>query len=234
MQIEIWSDIACPWCYVGKRRFEQALERFEHRGNVRVLWRSFELDPGAPATHDEPQAQLLARKYSVSVAQAEAMNARMAGAAAAEGLEFHFDRVKVGNTFNAHRLVHLALESGRQDAMKERLMRAYLTDGDALAEREVLQRLGEEVGLDAARVREVLASDAFAAAVRQDELEARQLGITGVPFFVLGGKYGVSGAQSPELLLEAITQAYTETQALSMLATGAVCGPDGCEPTSSA
>jgi predicted DsbA family dithiol-disulfide isomerase len=230
MQIDIWSDIACPWCYVGKRRFEQALSRFPHRDRVTVTWRSFELDPSAPPTQDEPQAQLLARKYGVPVAQAEAMNARMTGAAAEEGLEFHFDRVKVGNTFDAHRLVHLAHESGLQDAMKERLMRAYLTEGLALGRREVLEQLALEVGLDAGRVRETLAGDAYATDVREDEATARQLGINGVPFFVLNGKYGVSGAQSPELLLEAITQAYAETQpAVTMLGgSGEECGPDGC------
>ena len=231
MQIDIWSDIACPWCYVGKRRFEQALARFPHRDDITVRWRSFELDPGAPESHDEPQAELLARKYNVPVEQARAMNARMAAAAAEEGLTFHFDRVRVGNTFDAHRLVHLAERSGRQDAMKERLMRAYLTEGEAIGRRDVLQRLGEEVGLDAAQVRATLAGDTYASEVRADELQARQLGINGVPFFVLGGKYGVSGAQSAELLLEAMTQAYSETQPTVAMVegdAGAACGPDGC------
>ena len=230
MQIDIWSDIACPWCYVGKRRFEQALARFPHRDDVRVVWRSFELDPGAPATHDEPQALLLARKYGMPVAQAEAMNARMTAAAAEEGLDFHFDRVRVGNTFDAHRLVHLAHEAGRQDAMKERLMRAYLTDGEAIGTREVLQRLGEDVGLDASAVRETLAASTFGEDVRRDEQEARELGINGVPFFVLDGRYGISGAQSPELLLEAMTQAYAEARPEVTMAAGdaEACGPDGC------
>ena len=229
MQIDIWSDIACPWCYVGKRRFEQAMAQFEHRDQVTVTWRSFELDPSAPARHDEPQAALLARKYGVPVAQAEEMNARMAGAAAAEGLAFHFDRVVVGNTFDAHRLVHLAHEHGLQDAMKERLMRAYLTEGLSIGTHDVLQRLGEDVGLDAVLVRDTLASDAHAADVRADEARARQLGISGVPFFVLDGKYGVSGAQGPEVLLEAITQAYAETApALVTTAGGPQCDENGC------
>jgi predicted DsbA family dithiol-disulfide isomerase len=216
---------------VGKRRFEQALDRFEHKDDVDVLWRSFELDPAAPATHEESQAELLASKYGVPVAQAEAMNARMTSAAKEEGLDFHFDKVKVGNTLDAHRLVHLAHESGRQDAMKERLMRAYLTEGEAIGTHPVLERLGAEVGLDADRVRETLASDAFASDVRADEKRARQLGITGVPFFVLGGRYGVSGAQSPELLLEAIRQAYAETQPKVTVLAGdraAQCDDEGC------
>ena len=229
MHIDIWSDIACPWCYVGKRRIEQALAQFEHRDQVTVTWRSFELDPSAPARHDEPQATLLARKYGVPVAQAEAMNARMTEAAAGEGLEFHFDRVVVGSTFDAHRLVHLAHEHGLQDAMKERLMRAYLTEGQAIGTHVVLQRLGEEVGLDAEQVRETLASDAYSAFVRADESRARELGISGVPFFVLGGKYGVSGAQSPELLLEAITQAYAESAPARVAAAGGPqCDENGC------
>ena len=229
MQIDIWSDIACPWCYVGKRRFEQAMAQFEHRERATVTWRSFELDPSAPARHAEPQAVLLARKYGVSVAEADAMSARMTGAAAGEGLEFHFDRVVVGNTFDAHRLVHLAHVHGVQDAMKERLMRAYLTEGLAIGTHEVLRRLGEDVGLDPAEVRDTLASDRYASDVRADERRARELGISGVPFFVLGGKYGVSGAQSAELLLEAISQAYAETvPALVTTAGGPRCDENGC------
>ena len=231
MQIEIWSDIACPWCYVGKRRFERALDRFAHKDDVEVLWRSFELDPSAPATREESQTELLASKYGVPVAQAEAMNARMTDAAKGEGLDFHFDRVKLGNTFDAHRLVHLAHESGKQDAMKERLMRAYFTEGEAIGTRPVLERLAAEVGLDADRVQETLAGDAYTGDVRADEMRARKLGITGVPFFVLDGRYGVSGAQSPELLLEALQQAYAETKPrVTVLAgdRGARCDDDGC------
>ena len=228
MQIEIWSDIACPWCYVGKRRFERALEQFEHRDRVTVLWRSFELDPGAPRVQQGTPAELLSRKYGVSVAQAEAMNARMTETAREVGLDFHFDRLRMGNTFDAHRLIHLAHESGAQDAMKERLMRAYFTEGLMVSDHDVLGRLGVDVGLDAPRVREVLASDAYASDVRADELRARQLGINGVPFFVLADRYGVSGAQTPEVLLDAIRQAYAETQpAVTMIGGDAAAQCDG-------
>lgn len=213
MKVEIWSDIACPWCYVGKRRFEAALRQFEHADDVEVVWRSFELDPNAPRTHAESQDELLAKKYGMSLERAREMNARMAGEAAKEGLEFHFERVQVGNTFDAHRLVHLAAESGRADAMKERLMRAYLTDGDALGETETLRRLGADVGLDAARVEELLASDAFSANVRLDEARAHAFGISGVPFFAIDERYGVSGAQTPEVLLGAMRHAYEESAA---------------------
>jgi predicted DsbA family dithiol-disulfide isomerase len=212
MKVEIWSDIACPWCYVGKRRFESALRQFEHADDVEVVWRSFELDPNAPRTYAESQDELLARKYGMPPERAREMNARMAGEARKEGLAFHFDRVRVGNTFDAHRLVHLAAESGKADAMKERLMRAYLTEGEALGELDTLQRLGTEVGLDADRLRAVLASDAFASDVRDDEDRARAFGISGVPFFAIDERYGVSGAQTPDVLLGALRQAHAESK----------------------
>ncbi len=215
MKVEIWSDIACPWCYVGKRRFEAALGQFEHADDVEVVWRSFELDPTAPRTREEPQHELLAAKYGTTLEQAQEMNARMAGEAKKEGLDFHLDRVKVGNTFDAHRLVHLAAESGKADAMKERLMRAYLSEGEALGEPATLERLGAEVGLDAERVRAVLASDEFAREVRADEGRARGFGISGVPFFAIDERYGVSGAQASEVLLGALRQAYEEAGSAS-------------------
>jgi len=213
MKVEIWSDIACPWCYVGKRRFERALAQFEHAGDVEVVWRSFELDPNAPRTHAESQDALLAKKYGMPLEKARAMNERMTGEARKEGLDFRFDRVKVGNTFDAHRLVHLAAESGRADAMKERLMRAYFTEGEAVGDRETLVRLGIEVGLDEAGVRKVVNGDAYANDVRADEERARSFGISGVPFFAIDEKYGVSGAQPSEVLLGALRQAYEEAEA---------------------
>lgn len=210
MKVEIWSDIACPWCYVGKRRFESALRRFEHAADVEVVWRSFELDPSAPRTHDEPQEELLARKYGMPVERAREMNERMAGEARKEGLDFHLDRVKAGNTFDAHRLVHLAAESGKADAMKERLMRAYFIEGESIGEPETLARLGAEIGLEPARVRAVLAGGDHARDVRADEQRARALGISGVPFFAIDERYGVSGAQSADVLLDALCQARAE------------------------
>jgi predicted DsbA family dithiol-disulfide isomerase len=213
MKVEIWSDIACPWCYVGKRRFESAIRQFEHADDVEVVWRSFELDPNAPRSHAESPDEILAKKYGMPVERARAMNERMTGEAAKEGLDFHLDRVRMGNTFDAHRLVHLAAESGRAEAMKERLMRAYFTEGEAVAEPDTLIRLGTEVGLDPDRVREVVASDAYASDVRADEQRARTFGISGVPFFAIDERYGVSGAQTPDVLLGALRQAYEETDA---------------------
>lgn len=226
--VEIWSDIACPWCYIGKRRFEEALRGFEHRDDVAVVWRSFELDPSAPREQPESQPELLARKYRVAVAQAEAMNARMTTEAAKEGLEFHLDRSKVGNTFDAHRLLHLAGTQDRRDALTERLFAAYLTEGKAIGNPDVLTRLAADVGIDPVVAAGVLASDRFAADVRRDEARAQALGITGVPFFVLDSRYGISGAQPAELLREALKQAWDEGAAAPLVTRPADAG-DGCE-----
>ncbi|HEU0035557.1 MAG TPA: DsbA family oxidoreductase [Kofleriaceae bacterium] len=229
LRLDIWSDIACPWCYVGKRRLEAALARFEHASDVVIHWRAFELDPGAPRVRDRRQsyAERLAAKYRTRPAEAEAMIARMTQVAAAEGLDFRFDLAQAGNTFDAHRLLHLAHVRDRQDALKERLLRAYFTEGKAIGDPDVLHALAVEAGLDSAEVRAVLDSDRHADDVRADEAEARELGITGVPFFVLDGRLGVSGAQPADVLLGALERAWRD-RGPSIIADGAVCGPDGC------
>jgi predicted DsbA family dithiol-disulfide isomerase len=231
LRIDVWSDIACPWCYVGKRRLEAALEKFPHRDEVEVVWRAFELDPSAPAERpgDVGYAERLAKKYGTSMKEAEGMLTRMTDVAAADGLDFHFEKIRPGNTFEAHRVLHLAADRGKQDAVKERYLRAYMTEGEPIGDRETLIRLAGDAGLDADEVRATLASDAYAREVRDDEDEARQLGINGVPFFVLASKLAVSGAQPAELLLRALTQAWKEVEARpEVFAEGAVCGPDGC------
>lgn len=231
LRIDIWSDIACPWCHVGKRRLEAALARFAHRDAVEIVWRAFELDPSAPRVIDlsVSYAQRLARKYGSSLQQAEAMIARMTEVARADGLDFHFERVKPGNTFDAHRVLHLALERGRQDAVKERFLRGYLSEGEPIGEPEVLVRLGGEAGLDEEEVRATLAGDAYAAEVRAEESDARELGIGGVPFFVLSGRYAISGAQPADLFLRALHQAWDDLQAKpALFEEGAACGPEGC------
>ncbi len=210
MQVEIWSDVVCPWCYVGKRRFESALERFEHRDEVDVVWRAFELDPAAPRRREVSAAEHLARKYAWSAEQVAASWARLTALAEAEGLEFHLDRALGGSTFDAHRLIHLGAEHGLQDEVKERFLLAYFTESAPIGEPEVLDRLAVETGLPPAEVAEVLATDAFAGEVREDERRARLLGITGVPFFAIDERYGVSGAQSAELLLDALATAWAE------------------------
>ena len=225
MKIEIWSDIACPWCYVGKRRFERALADFPHAEDVEVVWRSFELDSSAPQRQEGKQAELLARKYGVPLDRAEAMNANMTAEAKKEGLDFHFERVQVGNTFDAHRLIHFADAHGKRGEMVERLFRAYLTDGEALGDRDVLVRLAADIGLDTDAVRVALMGNAFADAVRADQERARMFGISGVPFFAIDEKYGVSGAQPPAALLEVLEQAWNDAGAAEVAVTAPA---DGC------
>ncbi len=228
MHVEIWSDIACPWCYVGKRRFEAALAAFEHRDEVEVTWRSFELDPTAPREREGDAAAHLAEKYGTSLEQAQAMLDRMTETAAGDGLEFRFDLARGGNTFDAHRLLHLAAAHGAQDAVKERFMRAYLTEGELIADHAVLERLGVEAGLPADEVRDVLATDRYAAEVRDDEHTAGALGISAVPFFVVDRRIGASGAHDPEVLLDLLRRARPEPSPVPAVATGETCGPDGC------
>ena len=238
MQVEIWSDVACPWCHVGKRRFEQALARFPHRDAVDVVWRSFQLDPGAvSAAAGEPvrpgdYAERLAAKYATSTTTARQMVDSMTAVAAAEGLDFRFDRAVRANTFDAHQVIHLAHARGAQDAVKERLLRAYFTEGEALGDRSTLVRLAADAGLPADEVAEALALQRFAADVRRDEAAARSLGITGVPFFVVDRTYGVSGAQPADVLLEVLDRAWSDSRALTVVGaaggSGDACGPDGC------
>ena len=212
MLVDIWSDVVCPWCYLGKRRFESALADFEHRDDVQVHWHSFELDPNAGPASDRPGAERLAAKYGMSVEDARARHAQLERTAAAEGLEYHLDRTRGGNTFDAHRLHQLAIDRGLGDAVMERLMRAYFTEGELTSDPEALVRLVTEAGLDADEARAVLASDRYADEVRADEHTAARLGIHGVPFFVLGRRYGVSGAQTADVMLEALEKAWSETE----------------------
>jgi predicted DsbA family dithiol-disulfide isomerase len=228
MHVEIWSDIACPWCYVGKRRFEAALASFEHRDQVSVTWRSFELDPYAPPEREGDRAEQLARKYGTTREQAVAMQRRMTEDAAREGLEFRFDIARAGNTHDAHRLVHLATTRGLQDAMKERLFRAYLGEGELVSDHAVLLRLGGEVGLPEQEVLDLLDGHAYAADVRADEETADSLGISAVPFFVVDRAFGAPGAQPPEVLGDLLRRAWEVRTPLTVVAGGESCGPDGC------
>lgn len=213
MKVEIWSDVACPWCYIGKRRFDVALSRFEHRDAVDVRWRSFELDPSAPARRDEPYLDRLAAKYRMTVAEADAMIDRMIEAGAQNGVVLRFDKAKPGNTFDAHRLLHLAAERGVQHDLKERLLKATFTRGVEIADPDVLVALAGDGGLDSEEARRVLASDAYAADVRADELRAAELDIRSVPYFVVNGRYGLSGAQPPDVLLDVLSEAWAAESA---------------------
>ena len=212
MKVEIWSDIVCPWCYIGKRRFEAALARFDGRDQVEVVWKSFELNPDAPV-HRGSTAEHLMGKYGWTLEQVAANHARLEAAATGEGLEYHLDQTLGGNTVPAHQLLHLAHEQGLQDALKERFLRAYFTDCVPIGERDVVVRLAAEVGVTGAA--EALAADAYADAVRADEREARLLGIAAVPFFVVDRYYGVEGAQPPEHILQTLVAARDASTAVA-------------------
>ena len=232
MKVEIWSDVVCPWCYIGKRRFERALAQSPARDAVQLVWRSFELDPAAPPSGrlQGDYGDRLARKYGVSRAEAQRMLDTMTAAAAEEGLHVDFDIATGGNTFDAHRLLHLALQRGVQDPLKERLDRATFGEGLAVSEHDALVPLAVEIGLDEAEVRDVLTSDRYADAVRADEAQAAAYRISGVPFFVVDGRYGVSGAQPSELIAEVLHKAWQESAPLAVVGsgTGAGCEGDSC------
>jgi predicted DsbA family dithiol-disulfide isomerase len=234
VQVEIFSDVVCPWCAIGKRRFEAALGRFEHADEIDVVWRAFELDPNAPTRREGDNADRLAKKYGMTRQQALEASERLTKAAAAEGLDFHFEHAQSGNTFDAHRLLHYARSAGPglQDALKERLLVAYFTDGAAIGEPETLLRLAAEVGLDPVECADILASDRYADEVRADEREALELGVTGVPFFVVDGKFGIPGAQDPDTILAVLRQAWTRAHPLEVVSSGAtdgvVCEGDSC------
>jgi predicted DsbA family dithiol-disulfide isomerase len=213
MQVEIWSDVICPWCYLGKRRFESALADFEHRDQVEVVYRSFELDPSAPADVTTPTVEMLARKYRMSAADADQAQRDMEARAATDGLEFHMDGAHVGNTRDAHRLLQLAGERGRQAELAERLHRAYFTEQKSVFDHESLTAIAVEAGLSRAEVEQVLTTDAYAAEVADDEATAQALGATGVPFFVIDRRYGISGAQPAELIGQALDRAWAESVA---------------------
>ena len=229
VKVEICSDVVCPWCYIGKRRFEQALAGFAHRDEVEVVWRAFELDSTAPSERTGGYAENLAAKYGFPLARAQEMIDTMTATAAQDGLDFRFDTARPGNTFDAHRLLHLAGERGVQDAVKERLFRATFTEGEAISDHETLVRLVAEAGLDADEARRVLADGTYAEEVRADEAQAAQLRITGVPFFVVDQRYGVSGAQPAEVLRQVLDRAWAETAPLQVVGGGAPgCEGDAC------
>lgn len=208
MHVEIWSDVVCPWCYIGKRRFEDALARFPHRGEVTVTWRSFQLDPGAARESSETTNQVLARKYGMSLAQAAALNNRLETLAAEVGLEYHLSSAPYANTFDAHRLVYLARSHAREDAMIERLMQGHFTENRPLGDVDTLIQLGTDVGLDPIATRVMVESDEYATEVNDDRESATRLGIRGVPFFVVDRRHGVSGAQSSDILLELLERGW--------------------------
>ena len=210
MQVEIWSDIACPWCYLGKRRFSRAMQAFPHASDVEVTWRSFLLAPDAPQREDRPHDALLAAKFGIPREQVAVMHERLVREGARDGVSYDFARVRMENSFDAHRLIHLAREHARADEAIERLFAAYFSNGESIGDRETLVTIAQEAGLDAATSRTALASGAFSDAVHADLARAREFGITGVPFFAIDEKYAVSGAQPSDSILAALHQAWDD------------------------
>jgi predicted DsbA family dithiol-disulfide isomerase len=231
MRVEIWSDVVCPWCYIGKRHLEAALDSFVHRDEVEVVYRSFELDPTAPEAAVETTVESLARKFGTDVAGARELMKRADAVAASVGLEFHHADAPRARTVDAHRLLHLALAEGRQPELKEALLAAYFTRGESMGDEEVLRKVAVDAGLDPGRVDEVLASREYADDVRTDIEQARAYGATGVPFFVVDQRYAVSGAQPTEVFAQLLKRAWADSHTDIELVgeSGAeTCGPDGC------
>jgi len=239
LSVDIWSDIACPWCFIGKRRFESALDTVEFRDQVDVTWHSYQLDPSLPDHYDGTEAQYLAQMKGMDPAQVSQMLSHVTTEAAGEGLAYDFDALRPANSFTAHRLLHLAADHGQAGELKELLLSAHFEKGLDTGSAEVLRTLGAEAGLPEDAVVQVLESDQYRAEVEADVDQARALGITGVPFFVLDMKYGISGAQPAELFAEALTTVWKEKAPLTMVnagndagapagADGPACGPQGC------
>jgi predicted DsbA family dithiol-disulfide isomerase len=225
LKVEIWSDVMCPFCYIGKRRFENALEQFEHKDAVEIVWKSYQLDPTMQSNTGQNLNEYLAERKGISLEKSEQMHAQMTGMAAELGLEYNFDKAVMANSFDAHRLSHLAKTAGVQDALEEALFKAYFTDGKNIADKETLIELGTNTGLDTETVKQALNSNQYAEEVQQDIYEANQIGVRGVPYFVLGDKYAVSGAQQAETFLGALQQTWNEVGPTQI--DGPVCGPDG-------
>ncbi|WP_020389506.1 DsbA family oxidoreductase [Kribbella catacumbae] len=239
MRIDIWSDVVCPWCYIGKRRLEQALT--ESGDQAEIVWHSFQLDPSSTNDDPRPLDVRLGEKYGRGPEWGKQANAHVTTTAAELGLEFHLEDAKSANTVDAHRLLHLALELAKagdvpadtQSRLKERFLKAYFTDGLPVGDHPTLTKLAVEVGLPEDQVADVLASTAYADDVAADQAQALAYGANGVPFFVIDQKYGVSGAQPVEVFQEAIRRANAERQPVTLISTpgttdDAACGPDGC------
>ncbi len=224
MKIEIWSDVVCPWCYIGKRRLEAAMEEVDF--DVEIEWKSFELDPSAPNSTSKPLNELLANKYRMTLDRADEMMENVRQMAELEGLDFKWDTAKTGNTFDAHQLIHFASKAGRGAEMKERLLHAYFSEGFPISDRDELISLSESMGFDGDAVRAMYADNDERDAVRGDELEARQIGVTGVPFFLIERQFAIPGAQSAETIKLVLEQVHQKLNPVPE--DGASCDIDGC------
>ena len=210
MKIEVWSDFVCPFCYIGKRRLEIALEKFEHKDEVELVFKSFELDPSSKKKFDENIHEIIAKKYGIPVEQAKASNNQLVAQAKALGLNYNFDDLIPTNTFDAHRVVHYAKTEGKVNELAERIFKAYFVDSLNISDHKVLASLAHEVGLNSEKALSILESNQYGEEVRKDEETALKLRISGVPYFLINNKYVVSGAQTPELFLEALEKAREE------------------------
>jgi predicted DsbA family dithiol-disulfide isomerase len=210
MKIEIWSDVMCPFCYIGKRNFETALEQFSNKNGIEVEWKSFQLDPSLPEVQDSNYTDYLMVSKGLGRPQVEGMLNNVTQMAKGVGLEYDFDRAVMVNSFKAHRVLQLAKMRGLGDAAEERLFRAFFTEGRNIADDDTLLELGKEAGLNETEIRSSLSDERYSDMVRQDIQEARAIGVTGVPFFVFNRKYAVSGAQPPQAFLQTLEKAYTE------------------------
>lgn len=210
MNIQIWSDIRCPFCYIGKKKFEMALEKFPNKADISITWKSFQLDPNLKTAPDVSPKEHFANQKRISLEQVDGMYQQVLNAAKDVDLDFNLEKSVVANSFNAHRLIQLAKTKDLGNEVEEKLFKAHFTDGKNIDDKNSLTEIGIAIGLDETQVKEMLASDAFTKEVEKDEAEARAIGVTGVPFFVLDNKYAVSGAQSPEIFLQALTQAWQE------------------------
>ncbi len=231
MRVDIWSDVMCPFCYIGKRHFEQALEEFEHQGKVEVVWHSFQLDPDAKPQPGKDAYTYLAERKGQSVEWSRQAHKQVTEMAARAGLHYDFDKVRIANSFDAHRLVQLARKYGKGDNMEEQLFKGHFTEGKDVGDHKVLTEMAKAIGLDEQETKNVLNSNTYAAEVQADIETAERIGVRGVPFFVINNKYGISGAQPPATFVQALNKAweeYSKENKLTMMDSDApACEPDG-------
>jgi len=234
MKVEIWSDVMCPFCYIGKRKFELALEKFPHRDKVEITWKSFQLNPDMVTDPAKNTTQYLAEVKGWSLQQAADASNYVTDIAKKVGLTYNLDKAVVANSFDAHRLSHLAKKYNKQDALEERLFLAYFTEGENTADHTVLREIGVEIGLEETEIKSMLAGNEFTAEVNMDILEAQMVGARGVPFFVFERKYAVSGAQDPAAFEQVLNTVWEEIEKvkpveIALTTDGESCGPEGCD-----
>jgi predicted DsbA family dithiol-disulfide isomerase len=230
MKVDIWSDVRCPFCYIGKRKFEKALEKFPHKNEIEVNWHSFELDPTLKTNTAVSAIEHIADIKGISKEQAEGMHTHVTNVAKEIGLDFNFEKSVIANSFNAHRLIQLAKTKGLANEAEEQLFKAHFLEGKNIDDNETLIQIGVSAGLNENDVKDMIASDSFSQEVRQDEMQAQSIGINGVPFFILNNKYAVSGAQSPDVFLQALSQTWSEIEKEKqpiIITEGESCSPDG-------